>query len=106
MMIFSLCVTNNAEAIVRHPTDAQETLRQLSKKEKRKLLRSHRKTIKKALKKQARNVFQSGNFKLGLALLLGGILVTILLSSLLSWIGVVAILAGIGLMLWALIRNI
>ncbi len=106
-LIFSLSFLTPVEAIVKRPVDKQKTSTQvLSKKEQKRLLRKHRKQVKKALFAQARNVFQSRNFKLGLILLLGGILITLLLSSLLSWIGLLAIIGGLGLMLWALVQNV
>jgi len=71
---------------------------------KKRLVKKIERKIKKATKKAQRDgILSDSRIYLGLLLLLGGVLVSLLLASWLQWIGALATLAGLILIIWGLL---
>lgn len=70
---------------------------------KKRLIKKLNKRFKKAKKANRNGLLSDGRIYWGLILLLAGLLVGILLASWLSWIGYLATVAGLILVIWGLI---
>lgn len=75
-------------------------------KKKVKALKSKIKALKKESKSNRNGLLSDNRIYFGLILVLGGILVTLIFNSLLAWIGGLAIIAGLALLIWALIDGV